>query len=192
MQLSIGQTHGTSYKIEAATMTENKRSNPRVEAYKIIFVNLYSTETMARYLLSSYVLKAYLCKFFDNNEVVIDIFNFDDKTETSEIWEQIIKNNPDCVGYSCYIWNIEKIFKVISGLRKESKSIIHILGGPEISFNRISSLPDPSIADYYIIGEGEKRLYGLISYLKAKKRGLNVKFPDGIAFYKNNKLNYYP
>ena len=77
--------------------------------------------------------------------------------------------------------------KAISG---KSKSIIHILGGPEISFNRISSLPDPSIADYYIIGEGEKRLYGLISYLKAKKRGLNVKFPDGIAFYKNNKLNY--
>ena len=157
---------------------------------KLTLVNLYPKDTMARYLLSSYVLKAYLSKFFTGyNALSIDILNLSNKTDVSEICEQIIKGNPDCVGYSCYIWNIEKILKVISSL-KDKLNATHILGGPEISMNRIQSLPDPSLADYYVIGEGERKLYHLISYLKTESENLDAEFPRGVAYWQNNKLNY--
>ena len=158
--------------------------------FKVVLVNLYSTETMARYLLSSYVLKAYLNKFFaGHTDLSIDILNFSNKAEVSEICEQIIKDNPDCVGYSCYIWNIEKILRVIESLKNRLKAT-HILGGPEISLSRIQSLPDPSLADYYVIGEGERKFCHLISYLRRKNENLGVEFPKGVAYWRNDELNY--
>lgn len=163
-----------------------------MKPYKIILVNIYSTETIAKYLLSSYVLKAYLKKYFpDSNKMSIEILNFSNKTEIQEIYKEILEKNPDYVGYSCYIWNIEIILKIIKEIRERSKLMIHILGGPEISLGRISSLPNPAIADYYVLGEGEKKFYNLISYLNEKKEGfLNPNFSKGIAYWENDKLNY--
>lgn len=159
---------------------------------KVTFINLYSQETIARYLLSSYALKAYLNKFFTGeNNVYINILNFSTKTPIPKICEEIIKDNPGCVGYSCYIWNIEKIFKVIENIKYKNKlKAIHVLGGPEISLSRINSLLDPTLGDYYAIGEGERKLFNLIYYLKAKNNNLDVEFPKGVAYWNNNKLNY--
>lgn len=159
---------------------------------KMTFVNLYPQETIARYLLSSYILKTYLNKFFTGeNSLSINVLNFSTKTEIPKICEGVIKDNPDCVGYSCYIWNIEKIFKVIENLKyKDKLKAIHIFGGPEVSLSRINSLLNPTLADYYVIGEGERKLFNLICYLKAKNDNLDVEFPKGVAYWNNNKLNY--
>ena len=157
---------------------------------KLTLVNLYPTDTMARYLLSSYMLKAYLNKFFDGkNKLSVDILNFSVKTEMLEICEEIIKGKPDCVGYSCYVWNIEKILNVVNTLKNRSNSI-HIFGGPEISLDRILSLLDPFLADYYVIGGGERKLLHLICFLEAKSKGLDIEFPKGVACWNNNKINY--
>ncbi len=157
---------------------------------KLTLVNLYPLETMAKYLLSSYVLKAYLNKFFNgDNDLTTNILNFSNKTKVSKICEGIIERNPDCVGYSCYIWNIEKTLKVIESLKDKSKAI-HILGGPEVSLNRILSLPDAPLADYYVSGEGERKLLHLLYYLEAKSKGLDVELPKGVAYWENSSLIY--
>lgn len=162
---------------------------------KITFINLYSLDTIARYLLSSYILKAYVNKFFTGeNNLSINILNFSTLTEVQKISEAIIKDNPDCVGYSCYIWNIEKIFRVIENLKyKNDSKVIHILGGPEISLSTIKSSADPTLADYYVIGEGERKLLNLICYLEAKNENCencDIAFPKGVAYWNNNMLNY--
>ena len=157
---------------------------------KLTLVNLYPTNTMARYLLSSYVLKAYLNKFFDGeNNLSIDVLNFSVETGILEICEEIVRGKPDCVGYSCYVWNIEKILSILKSLKNRSNSV-HILGGPEIALDRISSLADPSLADYYVIAEGERKLLHLMFFLDAKSRGLDAELPKGVVCWNNNKINY--
>jgi radical SAM superfamily enzyme YgiQ (UPF0313 family) len=146
---------------------------------------------MARYLLSSYLLKTYVKSHFNGNDnLSIDILNFSPKTEMSKICSKIIESNPNYIGYSCYVWNIEKILKVIKELKNKSKSIIHILGGPEISFDRILSLPRSSLADYYVIGEGETKLLHLMCYLEAKSQNLDAELPKGLAYWEDNVLKY--
>jgi len=157
---------------------------------KLILINLYPKETMARYLLSSYVLKAYLNEFFKGeDDLSVDILNFSVEIDILKICEEIIKVKPDCIGYSCYIWNIEEILNIAKSLKNKLDSV-HIFGGPEISLDRILSLPDPSLADYYVIGEGERKLLHLIYFLEAKSKGLDAEFPKGVVYWNNNKINY--
>ncbi len=160
---------------------------------KLILINLYSTESIARYLLSSYTLKAYLDKFFGNNkDIFTEVLNFNVKTEPFEICEEIIKYNPDWIGYSCYIWNVEKIIDIIKILKNRT-NYVHILGGPEISLNMIKRRPELATADYCIIGGGEKILANLLIYLKAirnKDAGAGAEVPKGVAYWSNGKINY--
>lgn len=157
---------------------------------RLILVNIYPMGTMARYLLSSYVLKAYLVRYFDGDgNLSADVVNFSSRAEVPRICEKILAESPDCIGYSCYIWNIEKVLKIISTLRKKSNAI-HILGGPEISLSWVSSLSDPSLADYYVIGEGERKLVQLLHYMEAKSQGTNAELPNGVAHWGENALKY--
>jgi len=145
---------------------------------------------MAQYLLSSYLLKGYLHKFWDGeNKLTIDVLNFSADAGAAEICGEIIKDKPDYLGYSAYVWNIEKILDLVKILRGRLNSI-HILGGPEISLGRISSLPDPALGDYYVIGEGERRLLHLLRFLEGKSKGLNSGFPKGVARWDNNRMAY--
>jgi len=158
---------------------------------KIIFLNIYSSDTIARYFLSSYILKAYLDKHYKGGDKLeIEIFNFSSKVNTDKICKKLTESQPDIIGYSCYIWNIEKIFEIIRDFKNRTKDVIHILGGPEISPNKILSLPDPCIADYYVMGEGERKILRLIVYLDNIRKGNKTIFPKGVACWQNNSLNY--
>ena len=152
--------------------------NPR----KLVFVNIYSTETLARYLLSSYVLKSYLRKFLSEKDLDIEILNFSNYTEETKILETIIEKNPNYVGYSCYIWNIEKIIKVAKKIREKTSLIIHIFGGPEISEKRILTMPR-KIADYYILSG--KKIYEMPISLK----DIQISSLKSLSHAKKNERN---
>ncbi len=157
---------------------------------KLILINLYPKETIARYLLSSYVLKAYVDKSFERDKnISIQVLNFNAETETSEICEKIIKHNSDCVGYSCYIWNIEKILDIVKTL-KNRLNCIHIFGGPEISLHTMQRLPDSNRTNYYVIGEGEKKLANLLTYLKNKNADFEAEVPQGVAYWNKDEVCY--
>ena len=155
---------------------------------KLILVNLYSSDGMARYLLSSYVLKAYINKVFGpDSDLVIDVRNFSPETPVEEIANSILSLEPDGFGYSCYVWNIEKVVKIVKELKNKS-DCIHIFGGPEITLSRILSLSTVCTANYYIIGEGERKLANLMQYLMLKKEDNRV--PQGIAYWNNSEIIY--
>ncbi|UCH12900.1 MAG: cobalamin-dependent protein, partial [Candidatus Omnitrophota bacterium] len=125
---------------------------------KAVLVNIYSRETVARYLLSCYVLKAYLDKYWEVNNLDVEVLNFSEKIRAEELSKKLIGRKPELIGYSCYIWNIEKILEAIKIIKDKKEGVIHVLGGPEISIQRILSIPWSSSADFYIVGEGEKKL----------------------------------
>ncbi|MFZ5632079.1 MAG: B12-binding domain-containing radical SAM protein [Bacillota bacterium] len=150
---------------------------------KLILVNIYPGDTIARYLLSSYVLKAYTDKFYEGHNVVsMQVLNFSINTPVSRICDQILKHAPDAVGYSCYVWNIERVFEVIRGLRGGLQPV-QILGGPEITVKRISSMGDPALGDFFVIGGGERKLVNLIRYLLDKQNGVTSDVPPGVAYW---------
>lgn len=65
----------------------------------------------------------------------------------------IIAENPDLLGFSCYIWNITFISIVAAAVKKLRPDVTIILGGPEVSFERdLSAFP---FADAIIAGPGE-------------------------------------
>lgn len=69
--------------------------------------------------------------------------------------EQIIKEKPDVVSFSSYIWNIEKTLEVCEILKNKTKCTI-ILGGPEVSYRAKNVLENYSFIDFVLSGEGER------------------------------------
>lgn len=156
---------------------------------KLLFLNIYPEATIARFLLSSYLLKAYLEKEFSSpSELEINVINFSNKTDFAEITKAIVSLTPDWVGYSCYEWNIELVRQVIHELHNEQKNYVHIIGGPEISVTNVEKLLRQKVGDYAVIGEGEEKMTRLAQHLLARK----MEPPPGVATIIDDELKYTP
>lgn len=96
-----------------------------------------------------------------NYECSIREFSINDREE--RVLEEIIKEKPNVVAFSTYIWNIEMI-KRLSNLIKEVDESIEILyGGPEVSYDSINILKELS-GQYIIEGEGEETFREFVKY----------------------------
>ena len=92
---------------------------------------------------------------------------------TVEVYESTINNhiddiaadiynlNPDVVGFSCYIWNIEYVKKITECLKKINPQIKIFFGGPEAGFDA-ENLLNVTQADFIIKGEGEQAFINLL------------------------------
>lgn len=154
--------------------------------FKVLFINFYPTDVQRGYLISSYVLKGFLqayCK--EKSQLDIKVCNFNTNTDYKIVTRAIIDSGADLVGFSCYVWNIEKIIDILRYIKPRSESK-YVLGGPEISFKWIQSKDKSTLTDYAIIGPGECKLLHLVHYLM----GIEDSFPEGIAYWERGKLNY--
>ncbi len=70
------------------------------------------------------------------------------------IAENILQENPQIVGLSVYIWNVNEITEVVQIIKRVSPQTIIIIGGPEVSYE-YEDMPVFHEADYLICGEGE-------------------------------------
>lgn len=104
-------------------------------------------------------LKAYT-KDLDYNPVIME-FSINDRAE--RILEELIREKPDIIAFSCYIWNIEMV-KTLSKLIKLVDDNIEIIyGGPEVSFDGKEFLEN-NPGEYLVEGEGEGTFRKLIEY----------------------------
>ena len=82
------------------------------------------------------------------------------------VWKiaaEILKQAPDVLGLSVYIWNRKQSFELLETLQKQSPNLKIVLGGPEVSFE--PELPN----DYTLIaGEGENKW---VEYLNFAAKG---------------------
>lgn len=70
------------------------------------------------------------------------------------IIEKIAEQRPSLVGFSCYIWNIAFVRKMIPRVRERTGAVI-VLGGPEAGYNAAELLEQLPDVDYILSGEGE-------------------------------------
>lgn len=122
-----------------------------------------------------------------NYEGKIKEFTINDRE--GRILEEIIKEKPDIVAFSTYIWNIEFISRIANLIKKVNPHIEILYGGPEVSFDSRSFLKD-NIGEYVIEGEGEKTYRDFILYKLGRieleeVRGMHYKINNLV--YSNEK-----
>jgi hypothetical protein len=155
---------------------------------KLLLVNVYPSQTIARYLTSSYVLQSYLRKTFSEDSLDIHIVNFNNQANIEKIVKKVRNYSPDIVGYSCYLWNIEKVFELQTSIKNKFRTI-HLMGGPDISVKKIVEDTRFKEIDYFIIGEGEQVLKAFVEY---QMDSINCQIPEGVATWNDGKLSYIP
>ncbi|MCP4265418.1 MAG: radical SAM protein [Candidatus Brocadiaceae bacterium] len=170
--------------MEVITKSTEKEVNNK---HKIVLVGIVGTSNDIQ--LSLYALKCYVYqdKFIKDNAEIFPLnFNFispekiDEKTR--EILQQIKIINPDIVGFSCYLWNIDAVKVISKKLKKEHKDLIIIMGGPEISKDDIiSGQYNDYCANFLIFSEGEKPFLSLLLSL-FQFSNLNHKNIKGLAY----------
>ena len=106
----------------------------------------YSHTSLSVRSICSYVLK--------NGYNNISFFEGTINDEYFCLLNSILEKNPDVIGFSCYIWNIELVKKLVSDIKEISPHITVFLGGPEVSYNKSLFKEIPQI-DFVIRGEGE-------------------------------------
>ena len=70
-----------------------------------------------------------------------------------EFAKKIIRENPDIVAFSCYIWNITKTLEICRNIKQKLGCTI-ILGGPEVAYRPKDILEKYEFVDFVLSGEG--------------------------------------
>ncbi|MGO9112265.1 MAG: B12-binding domain-containing radical SAM protein, partial [Thermoguttaceae bacterium] len=78
----------------------------------------------------------------------------------------ILDRRPQLVGFTCYLWNIQRTVWIAQQLKAAQPELRILLGGPEITNDNRWVLEHPAI-DLVTIGEGEQTFVDLLSALHA-------------------------
>jgi len=139
--------------------------------------------------LALYYLKSFLLKRKNAAkplpEVKIKVFHEDDSVK--DICRKILKSKPRLIGFSCYIWNIEKILRACRRIKKVNPSIKIILGGPEVTPRAKEILIKEKTIDAIIRGEGEVTFAELVS-----RSGKDLFKVAGLSFRDGKRIIHNP
>jgi radical SAM superfamily enzyme YgiQ (UPF0313 family) len=114
------------------------------------------------------------------------LLEFTIKDPILNIATEILKRKNKIVGFSCYIWNIEYIFKVAQIIKKVSPSTVIFLGGPEVSYNSDKILENVNYIDLIIYGEGEATFKELCNNTEDLRKVKGIVYRDGNQIITNS------
>jgi radical SAM superfamily enzyme YgiQ (UPF0313 family) len=120
----------------------------------------------------------FYCDAGIHTEVVESTINAD----IAETARRIIAEQPNVIGFCCYIWNITYVKQLLKLVKRELPDAVIILGGPEVSYNAEEILETEPLADFVVSGEGEKP-FALL--LNALYNGNAVRNASGEATWQN-------
>lgn len=131
----------------------------------------------------------YLKNFTRDLDYEVKIKEFTINDREGRILEEIIKEKPDIVAFSTYIWNVELISRIANLIKRVNSNIEILYGGPEVSFDSRTFLKN-NVGEYVIEGEGEKTyrdfiLHKLGGVKLEDVKGLHYKIDDVV--YSNEK-----
>lgn len=89
------------------------------------------------------------------------------KEQEEWIAQDILSVQPEVVCFSCYIWNIQLIRRVIVLLKQQNSNLHILVGGPEVSYESYDLLDEG--VDAISIGEGEQSVWEYITMLEEAK-----------------------
>lgn len=83
--------------------------------------------------------------------------------KNGDILSRILFEKLDMIGFSCYIWNIEKVLCLTQKIKELQPHIKIILGGPEASYNQKKLMFENPSVDFVVSGVGEVSVPMLIN-----------------------------
>jgi radical SAM superfamily enzyme YgiQ (UPF0313 family) len=73
----------------------------------------------------------------------------------------IAERAPWLVGFTCYLWNVERVLWIAGELKRRCPNVRIVLGGPEVTADNAWLLETPDY-DFAVIGEGEQTFAQLL------------------------------
>ncbi len=112
--------------------------------------------------LKMYAQRRGLHEFYD-----IEIFppGLSNSLSDCGLVEEILTRDPWMVGFTCYLWNIDRTLWIASRLKERRPDLRIIIGGPEVTADNAWVLQHPAI-DFAAIGEGEQTFAELLNALR--------------------------
>lgn len=119
----------------------------------------------AKYIHSNLALR-YLSKFQNNEKRHhVQTMEFTINQRIDFIVEELFRQQPDVILFSCYIWNVEMLREICPILKKILPHCQIGFGGPEVSYESETFLSENPTVDFVIRGEGEQVFTEYLSYL---------------------------
>lgn len=135
-------------------------------------MKIFLTAINAKYIhsnLAVYSLKAYTGKY----EKYVAIGEYTINNRVDDILEQIYKEKPDVLCFSCYIWNMDYVEELIQEYKKLCPDVPVWVGGPEVSYEVDTFLKEHPQVTGVMIGEGERTFREFCEYYVDRKRELS-------------------
>lgn len=145
------------------------------------------TAVNAKYIHSNpaiYSLRAYAGEDLQSH---IELAEYTINQRVQDILADIYHRSPDCIGFSCYIWNWNMIREILMELPKILPHTDIWLGGPQVSYDAPGVLRDFPQVKGIMVGEGEATFRELLQWY-VDRREIPVDMtkpaltgPDGIC-----------
>ena len=140
------------------------------------------TAVNAKYIHSNpavYSLQKFTAEHAPEYKTDIELAEFTINHYPDDILQEIYRRKPDVAAFSCYIWNLQMIEKVIEDLPKVLPDIQIWVGGPEVSYDAPDFLRQhPQVAGV-MTGEGEETFLELTAFYHGKGQLEDI---QGITF----------
>ena len=121
----------------------------------------------AKYIHSNpavYSLKRFAGEYTD----AVEIAEYTINNRMEDILEDIYRRKPDVIGFSCYIWNIGMVERLMGELHKLLPKLPVFLGGPEVTYDADKLLRKYPYLTGIFIGEGEATFAEVVKYYVKK------------------------
>ncbi|OIJ18425.1 B12-binding domain-containing radical SAM protein [Anaerobacillus alkalidiazotrophicus] len=130
-----------------------------------------------------------LLKAYAEPEYEVEIKEYTIKDPSLNILSDLYEKNADVIGFSCYIWNIEKTIEIIKMLKRVKPSLRIILGGPEVSFDVPYWMDRIPEVDFIVSNEGEETFKHLLDEICGEQK-YHLVF--GATYRKDNEVIVNP
>lgn len=146
----------------------------------------------AKYIHSNpaiYSLRAYSVQKDSELEKHIELAEYTINQPFQDILADIYARMPDCVAFSCYIWNIGMVKDIVWELAKILPETRIWLGGPEVSYNAEELLEEMPFLTGIMVGEGEVTFHELLMFYRqgGPEDNGGLEQTDGIVFRKRGQ-----
>jgi radical SAM superfamily enzyme YgiQ (UPF0313 family) len=117
-------------------------------------------------------LKLYAWRRGLERDFEIDIFpsNLVNTLGDQGLLHAILRHEPDLVGFTCYVWNVERSLWLVEQIKLARPEVKILFGGPEITADNHWVLENTSV-DHAVFGEGEAAFAELLSAFREKRPG---------------------
>ena len=131
------------------------------------------TAVNAKYIHSNpavYSLQKFTAEYAPEYKNDIELAEFTINHYADDILQEIYRRKPDVVAFSCYIWNLQMIEKVLEDLPKVLPDVQIWAGGPEVSYDASDFLEKHPCMTGVMTGEGEETFLELTAYYHGQKK----------------------